>query len=81
MNEQQQQLDTLKIRVFDLSEALQQERDFKQSFFTELYQLIGLDESQANDPSAYITRVAELKALAAKAPAEEVQDEVQPVSE
>lgn len=62
MSDAQKQLDALKVRIFDLSESLKAEQDFKQTFFTELFGILELTEEQANDVSAYTAKIKELKA-------------------
>ena len=54
-------INTLKVRLFDAEESLRGESQFKEQFFGELAQILGLVGEEATDPRNYILGVQRLK--------------------
>lgn len=56
-----EKLNELKVRIFDLSESLQERNQFEADFFNALADLLDIEESQRNNVQLYIDKVIELK--------------------
>lgn len=55
-----EQLNALKVRIFDAQEQLSQTNQFQNEFFGHLSQMLGIDQEQAKDPNAYLSVIGEL---------------------
>lgn len=56
----QAQLQSLKLRLFDMQEAAATQQDFNNQFFGQLAQILQLPEDQRNEPNAYLQAVYDL---------------------
>ena len=58
----QTQLNSLKVRLFDATEARTQETEFYNGFFAQLAKELGIEGEAASQPESYMQAIAALKA-------------------
>lgn len=56
-----EQVNALKVKIFDLSEALEGRHQFESQFFNTLADLMDIPAEQRTDPQVYINAIVALK--------------------
>lgn len=69
-----EQVKELKVRIFDLSESLQERQEFESRFFSTLAEMLGIPEDQRSNPDIYLQAISDLKEKASLPEEDEIAE-------